>query len=398
MAGQHRKPPKYDVPQLAQNGAVAGVLTVGSLGGLTALASPAAAAPDSAWDALAQCEASGNWSNADTGHNGHYGGLQFGIPTWNDYGGQQFADRADHATRAEQIIVAERTLKGQGWRAWTCAPTAGVTGYGVNLRTASAVSASPVPQPVAASTAAHTYRVVLGDSLVKIAGKTGTNWRDLAALNGLSAPYTIYPGNIIKLSGGASAAAPAVHGGITYTVRSGDTLGIIAAAHATTWQTLYSLNQHVIGSSPHLIFPGQVLRLPGDGTRVAAAPPPPPPAPTIASSSVAQTALKIALAQVGKPYAWAGAGPSSFDCSGLVVYAFARAGHSGLPHYSGDLARVGVAVSLVSIRPGDIVAWPGHVALYAGNGNIVAATHPGSTVKVQSLSWFGAPTAIRRIG
>lgn len=66
------------------------------------------------WRRVAQAEASGNWSNADTGHSGHYGGLQFAPSTWALFGGTQFADRADHATAEQQMIVADRTAF-TGW-------------------------------------------------------------------------------------------------------------------------------------------------------------------------------------------------------------------------------------------------------------------------------------------
>lgn len=77
------------------------------------------------WDCLAQCESRGRW-DIDTG-NGFYGGLQFWQPTWEDFGGPEFAERADLATREEQITVAERVLAVQGWRAWpVCALRSGV--------------------------------------------------------------------------------------------------------------------------------------------------------------------------------------------------------------------------------------------------------------------------------
>ncbi|GAB2729762.1 transglycosylase family protein [Nocardia thraciensis] len=68
------------------------------------------------WDAVAECEASGNWG-ANTG-NGFYGGLQFTQSTWNAYGGE---GNAANASREEQIAVAENVLAGQGPGAWpTC--------------------------------------------------------------------------------------------------------------------------------------------------------------------------------------------------------------------------------------------------------------------------------------
>ncbi len=71
------------------------------------------------WDALARCEAGGNWA-INTG-NGYYGGVQFDQNTWERNGGLRYADRADLATREEQIAIAEVTRARQGWGAWpTC--------------------------------------------------------------------------------------------------------------------------------------------------------------------------------------------------------------------------------------------------------------------------------------
>lgn len=68
------------------------------------------------WDALAQCEATGNWA-INTG-NGYYGGVQFDQNTWERQGGLKYAPRADLATREEQIAIASVTQKSQGWGAW----------------------------------------------------------------------------------------------------------------------------------------------------------------------------------------------------------------------------------------------------------------------------------------
>ncbi|GED97033.1 resuscitation-promoting factor [Gordonia crocea] len=72
--------------------------------------------PGSVWDALAQCEATGNWA-INTG-NGFYGGVQFDYGTWLRHGGGKYAPRADLATREEQIEIAKKTLAAQGWGAW----------------------------------------------------------------------------------------------------------------------------------------------------------------------------------------------------------------------------------------------------------------------------------------
>jgi hypothetical protein len=83
---------------------------------------PAAPAPvvtydgNTVWDRLAQCESSGNWA-ANTG-NGYYGGLQFSLPTWQGYGGAEFARYPHEATRSEQITVAERLRAARGYQPW----------------------------------------------------------------------------------------------------------------------------------------------------------------------------------------------------------------------------------------------------------------------------------------
>jgi resuscitation-promoting factor RpfB len=78
----------------------------------------------SIWDSIAGCEAGGNWA-INTG-NGYYGGVQFDQGTWERNGGLRFADRADLASREEQITVAEVTRDRQGWGAWpVCSGRAG---------------------------------------------------------------------------------------------------------------------------------------------------------------------------------------------------------------------------------------------------------------------------------
>src|SRR3954452_12533299 len=93
-------------------------LTAAGVAGTAALLGPASAAQASSvnWDAIAQCESGGNWS-INTG-NGFYGGLQFTRGTWQAYGGTKYASTANKASRAEQIAIAEKVLRGQGIGAW----------------------------------------------------------------------------------------------------------------------------------------------------------------------------------------------------------------------------------------------------------------------------------------
>ncbi len=92
----------------------------------------------------------------------------------------------------------------------------------------------------------------------------------------------------------------------------------------------------------------------------------PPPSPE------ARLVLAFASAQVGKRYCWGGTGPACFDCSGLVQRAWATAGVR-LPHSSGAMASALDEVSPDDVRPGDVLWWPGHVALYAGDGWAIEA-------------------------
>jgi hypothetical protein len=91
------------------------------------------------WDAVAKAESSGNWANADTGGNGHFGGLQFSPETWKAFGGTEFAPMPNMATREQQIEIANRTAftgyngaKPQGLGAWETITKGMVPGVTVN--------------------------------------------------------------------------------------------------------------------------------------------------------------------------------------------------------------------------------------------------------------------------
>ena len=80
------------------------------------VAESADAASTRTWNRLAQCESGQRW-HINTG-NGYYGGLQFSHSTWVGYGGGRFANNAHKASKAEQIKIAEKVRRGQGWGAW----------------------------------------------------------------------------------------------------------------------------------------------------------------------------------------------------------------------------------------------------------------------------------------
>jgi resuscitation-promoting factor RpfA len=182
--------------------AVVGAVAIGTP---FAVAGTANAAPDSAWDKLAQCESGGNWK-INTG-NGYFGGLQFNRGTWRAYGG---TGSPHTASRAEQIAVAERTLAAQGWNAWpSCSRKTGVRGH--------SASAGKAVAPKAA------------------------------------APKTAAP---------AAPVALAAKNGADYTVAKGDTLGKIAQRFDLPggWKAVYNRNADVLGS-PDVLRVGQQLDL-----------------------------------------------------------------------------------------------------------------------------------------
>jgi cell wall-associated NlpC family hydrolase len=117
---------------------------------------------------------------------------------------------------------------------------------------------------------------------------------------------------------------------------------------------------------------------------VPAAPAAPPPAP----SPGAAGAVEAALSQVGKPYQWGAAGPDSYDCSGLTMWAWGRAGVA-LPHNSGAQYSATPRVDRSDWQPGDLLFFGSpihHVAMYVGNGQMVEAPYTGAQVRVVSAS------------
>ena len=90
------------------------------------------------------------------------------------------------------------------------------------------------------------------------------------------------------------------------------------------------------------------------------------------TTSQAWTAVEFAAAQVGRRYCWGGTGPQCFDCSGLVQRAWRSAGVR-LPRTTGAIASELPEVSVDDVRAGDVLWWPGHVGLYAGNGWMIDA-------------------------
>jgi len=234
--GRHRKP--STIRKVALRGAAAGIVIGAPILGF---ASPASAAPDSTWDAIAQCESSGDWS-INTG-NGYYGGLQFVQSTWEGFGGLQYAPRADLASKSQQIAVAESTLASQGWGAWpVCSAQAGASG-GADLRDVAAEEAPAAEAPVQEAPAEEAPVQEAPAEEAPVEQYTE------------QAPAQDAPAEQAPASNGSAADGD-------YTVQSGDTLFKIAAAQGVSggWEALAAANSDII-SNPDLIFPGQQIRL-----------------------------------------------------------------------------------------------------------------------------------------
>jgi cell wall-associated NlpC family hydrolase len=117
----------------------------------------------------------------------------------------------------------------------------------------------------------------------------------------------------------------------------------------------------------------------------------------INGSSLEVHALRIAMTKIGSSYSWGAAGPNSFDCSGLVVWAYAQLGVS-LPHFTGWLWNSGVHVSRSQLQPGDLVFFfPGidHVGIYVGNGFMLDAPTWGIPVGIHRMLWGAYDGAVR---
>jgi cell wall-associated NlpC family hydrolase/outer membrane murein-binding lipoprotein Lpp len=117
----------------------------------------------------------------------------------------------------------------------------------------------------------------------------------------------------------------------------------------------------------------------------------------IHGNSIPLQALRQAETKIGDWYQWGAAGPTMFDCSGLVVWAYAQLGIS-LPHYTGSIWNIGVHIPRDQLRPGDLVfffAGLDHMGIYVGNGLFLDAPSTGQKVQIQPMLWNVYDGAVR---
>ena len=134
-------------------------------------------------------------------------------------------------------------------------------------------------------------------------------------------------------------------------------------------------------------------------TTPAPAPKPttPAPKPDPAPSGSGQAIVNFAMGYTGVPYVWGGSSPSGWDCLGFVSYVFSQNGVPIRNSYASVLS-AGRQVPYSQARAGDILYWPGHVAISLGNGQNVGAWNESWGTRVGEDRWIGTPTVIRVFG
>ena len=259
----------------------------------------------------------------------------------------------------------------------------------------------------ATATTGLTYVVAKNDSLTGIASKAKVKFTDLLAVNGFKATSVILPGQVIKLPDAAVVVAvstnnaPAVVAqvgvsGSTYTVVKNDSLSGIASKAKVSLSSFLAVNGF---KKTSVIVPGQIVKLP-EGANAAVT------TSTPATPSRLQVVLDFARAQIGKPYAFGKAGPTSYDCSGLTLTAFAQVKVS-LPHQSLAQSKLGSAVDwrVTGVQAGDLVftfstknqSQISHVGIAISATQWIEAPYTGGVVRISALPSASKIQAVRRV-
>jgi len=248
------------IRRIVRRGLATAAITGAGAAGLVSLAAPANASSMD-WDALAQCESSGNWG-INTG-NGYSGGLQFVQSTWEGYGGTAYAPTAAQASREQQIAVAEKVLASQGPGAWpACTAKLGMTGATANPQaTAPAPTQTETYVQPQAEVPAETY--VQPQATEQVAPVETYVQPQAAEVPAPTAAENIQVQSTAPVQTAPVQTEVPALSGETYTIQAGDTLSTIAEKLGVEggWQALYNANADSV-IHPDLIFTGQVLQLP----------------------------------------------------------------------------------------------------------------------------------------
>jgi len=293
------------------------------------------------WDRLAGCESTNDW-DINTG-NGYFGGLQFSNSTWRAFGGLEFAPRADLATREQQIIVATRTQKAQGWNAWpTCTRKLGISGTPPTVNNSA---------PPTTNTPRAQSPKLPADRASNSTGNTSTN------------PKCVE----LKQRGTTTAQLDALSKANPSWQLDGNGNGIpcdVTFPRTTSDKATEPITQSI-----------PVVKDAVDSNT---------------SSSLGSRVVSSARGWIGTPYKWGGNTRSGVDCSGLVKNVLNANGVSGVPRTSAAQAMWADRISRDQLRPGDLVfgvtnGRVTHVGIYIGNGQQIDAQKPGTKVGIHSL-------------
>lgn len=262
--GRHRRPRQAPAALVAAGMTGAGI-ALPLLG-----AQSASAVEATVWDKVAECESGGLWSANQ--HNGYYGGLQLTLDAWEQYGGTEYAERADLASRGGQIAVAEKILAAEGPEAWACGAEAGLPEApddgsgdadgtegsddsggidGLPDEELPVPGTEPPPSPdVPDDTAERPDEPAPSPSAPEADPSPGTGKH--RGDDGSGRPSR--DSDRHREGEGRSG---------SHTVRPGDSLSLIAAEHGVDggWTALYADNRATVGEDPDLIRPGQQLAL-----------------------------------------------------------------------------------------------------------------------------------------
>ena len=119
---------------------------------------------------------------------------------------------------------------------------------------------------------------------------------------------------------------------------------------------------------------------------------------SVPASASGSKVIQIAVQYIGVPYIWAGDDPSGFDCSGFVMYVYAKLGVD-LPHSSRMMSEMGTAVPDSQLEPGDLVFFGNpvhHVGIYVGDGKMINSPYSGASVRIETM-WRSTYAGARRI-